>query len=218
MRDEVPARGRSTRATTGLLVLAWVLLCGAVLGVGWLLVHPLAASVGGVDDDLALWLAGHRTSALDGLAAVGQVPGNTISGQIVLLVIAVGFSWWQRSWVPAIFVVVVDAGQLGIYLAATQLVPRQRPPVRILDPGLVPDHSFPSGHVATSVAICGSLVLLTWTYRRTARWWTSPLLLVPLCVATARLYQGAHHLSDVLTSLVFATLWLGVVAALLLRD
>ena len=33
------------------------------------------------------------------------------------------------------------------------LITRDRPPVEILDPGLVPDHSFPSGHVATSVVV-----------------------------------------------------------------
>jgi undecaprenyl-diphosphatase len=42
------------------------------------------------------------------------------------------------------------------------------------------------------------------------------LLLAPLVVAPSRLYQGAHHPTDVITSLVFATAWLLVVARVLL--
>ena len=71
--------------------------------------------------------------------------------------------------------------------------------------------------MGTAIALYGGIVVLTWTYARVARWWVTPLLLVPLVVAVARLYQGAHHLSDVLISLVFASAWLCTVAALLLR-
>ena len=33
----------------------------------------------------------------------------------------------------------------------------------------------------------------------------------------ARLYQGAHHLTDVLTSLIYASVWLAVLFVLVLR-
>jgi undecaprenyl-diphosphatase len=210
-----PAGERSRRIGLVLLVV-WALLCGTVLTIGWLLVHPLAGSVGTADDELALGLAAHRTPTLTDLAHLGQIPGNTVSGQVALAVMALGFSWWRRSIVPAVFVAVLDAGLLGIYLVATAVVPRQRPPVKVLDPGLVPDHSFPSGHVATSIAICGGIVVLTWVYRRTARWWVMPLVALPACVGVSRLYEGAHHLSDVLTSLLFATAWLAAVTRLVL--
>lgn len=154
---------------------------------------------------------------LSDLATVAAFVGSTLTGQVALVMVAVGFSLWQRSVLPALFVALVEAGLLGIYLVATHLVPRPRPPVKILDTGLVHDHSFPSGHVATATAIYGSIVVLTWTYRRAARWWTTALLVLPLCVLSARLYQGAHHLTDVLTSLVYATLWLSTVTILLLR-
>ena len=42
------------------------------------------------------------------------------------------------------------------------------------------------------------------------------LLLVPLVVVPSRLYQGAHHPTDVLTSVVFASIWVAVVARVLL--
>ena len=39
---------------------------------------------------------------------------------------------------------------------------------------------------------------------------------MPLVVAPSRLYQGAHHPTDVFTSLVFAPIWVAVVARTLL--
>ena len=71
----------------------------------------------------------------------------------------------------------------------------------------MPDHSFPSGHTLFAVGMYGALVVLLWHRQR----WASCLLaLLPLVVAVSRLYQGAHHLTDVSTSLVAATAWLVV--------
>jgi undecaprenyl-diphosphatase len=214
--DRSSAVTRSKPQTVGLLVLAWLVLCGAAVGIGWLLTHPLTGSVGAADDDLAVWVAARRTPTLNDLADVGTLIGNTRLGQVALVAIALGFSLWQRSLLPAVFVGFVEAGLLSIYLVATDLVPRQRPPVEILDPGLVPDHSFPSGHVLTASALVGSIVVLTWASAPAARRWVTPLLLLPLCTVVARVYQGAHHLSDVLTSLVLAPVWIGTVAVVLL--
>lgn len=207
--------GRSWPATLGLTVASWTVLCAFVVSVGWLITHPLTGSVGRVDDELARWVAAQRTPALDGAAFAGQLVGDTLMGQIGLVLIAVGFSLWRRTVVPAVFVGLVEAGLLGIYLVAGNLVPRDRPPIKVLDPGLDPSHSFPSGHVATTTAIYGTLVVLTWTYWRMHRW-LAVLLLLPLVAAAARLYQGAHHLSDVATSLVYAPLWLATVTFLVL--
>ncbi len=56
-----------------------------------------------------------------------------------------------------------------------------------------------------------------WAYTRAARRWAIPLLLlIPLACLLSRLYQGAHHLSDVLTSMVYACLWIAAVASLVL--
>jgi undecaprenyl-diphosphatase len=206
----------STRRTAGVLAGTWLLLCAAVVGVGRLLTGPLASSVGRADDDLARWFADRRTPTLDTVAEVGTFLGDTLAGIIVLLLLGVAFSRWRRTWLPLVFVTVGYAGLMGVYLAATHLVPRDRPPVEILDKGLVPDHSFPSGHTMTSTAVVWTVVLLLTTYTRVPRA-LLVLGLVPVFTLTARMYQGAHHLSDVLTALAFAVVWLTAVTAVLFR-
>ena len=74
-------------------------------------------------------------------------------GAAVLAVAAWSVAVWRRTWLPVLFVVLVEAGLGWIYWFGTHLDPRQRPPVRVLDQGLVPDHSFPSGHIGTAMAI-----------------------------------------------------------------
>jgi membrane-associated phospholipid phosphatase len=125
----------------------------------------------------------------------------------------------QRSWRPLVLVVIVELGLGAFYLAGTELIPRDRPPVKLLDAGLDPDASYPSGHVATTLACWAGVVVFVWTYYRAARWLALPLLLLPLGTLLSRLYLGAHHLTDALTSVVYASVWLLVVAAVLLpRD
>lgn len=198
------------------LALVWILVVLGVLGVGWLLTGPLVSVVGPWDDGVARWLEDHRTADLDTAAAAGSAIADTIVGVAIAVVVGLAGSWWQRSWRPFVYFAVLVAGYLALYLVVTHFVPRDRPPVEILDPGLVPDHSFPSGHVATSIVVYGGIVL--WVAAVAPRWrrWVWPLLLAPLVVAPSRLYQGAHHPTDVMTSLVSATIWVLAVAHVLL--
>jgi undecaprenyl-diphosphatase len=87
--------------------------------------------------------------------------------------------------------------------------------VRILDPGLVPNDSYPSGHVGTAIAVYGGTALLVWWFAPRTRPWIWLLALVPVIVALSRLYEGAHHVTDVLTSMCYATAWLAVATAVL---
>jgi undecaprenyl-diphosphatase len=207
---------RRKRDDARTLALVWVAVTLGVLAVGWLLTHPLESRVDPWDDDVVVWFADHRTSGLDLAADIGSKIADTVVGLAVAAVIAVVVSRRLRTWRPAAYSGVLVAGTLALYLVVTALVPRDRPPVRILDPGLVPDHSFPSGHVATSIIVyCGTALLIA-AYRPEWRRWSWPLFLVPFVVAPSRLYQGAHHPTDVLTSFVFASIWLAVVARVLL--
>ena len=192
------------------------MVAALVVGWGWLLTQQLEGSVGEVDDDLARWLADERTPSLTDAAEVAAYVGETIVGAAVLVLLAVVVAAWRRTWLPLVFVGLVEAGLGGIYWLGTHLDPRDRPPVKILDAGLVPDHSFPSGHTGTAMAVFLGVTFLVWTYTRIARGWTLLLALVPLACLSARLYQGAHHLTDVLTSVVYAAVWVTVAARLVL--
>jgi membrane-associated phospholipid phosphatase len=196
---------------------AWAVILAVVLTVGWLITHALASDVEPWDDDVARWFAAQRTGDLTTAADAATFLGDTPVGLALAVVAAGALSLWQRSGRPAAFFAVLVVGVGGIYGLATLLVSRQRPPVRILDPGLVPDHSYPSGHVATAITVYGGTALLVWWLAPRARRWVWVLALVPVLVALSRLYEGAHHVTDVLASVCFATAWLAVVFTVLYR-
>ncbi|MCW2766803.1 MAG: phosphoesterase, PA-phosphatase related protein [Nocardioides sp.] len=214
LRLGTPRRGA---VVVGVAVLVtWAVILGLVVGFGWLITHPWQHAVDSFDNPISRWFAGERTSALNEPAEVGTFLGETIVGMSVAVVAALAFSLWQRSLVPVVFFALLTAGVGGFYFVATQVAPRPRPPVRILDAGLVADHSYPSGHVGTATAVYGGIVVLTWAFARGARRWVWVLLAVPAVVLIARLYQGAHHATDVLASVVYTAVWLFVLGRLLL--
>ena len=210
---EITPRARSAARR---LTVAWVVLLLAVLAVGWLLTHPLESTVDPWDDDVVQAIADRRTPTGELLAAWGSHVADTIVGVIVAVVVALVLWRVQGTRLPLVYFTVSLGAMLLLYVIVTALITRDRPPVEVLDPGLVPDHSFPSGHVATSIVVYWALALyLLRTVRGSTRWaWI--LFLAPVVVAPSRLYEGAHHPTDVLTSLVVAPLWVAVVAKVLL--
>ncbi|MDQ3096395.1 MAG: phosphatase PAP2 family protein [Actinomycetota bacterium] len=220
--DTTPARSelaahRSWLARGGILVLAWATLLGLVVGLGQLLTGPLKGSVSSTDKELARWFVSERTSSLNQVAESFSLLGDTTTVLVVVPTIALVVAAWRRSIRPALFVVLATTGVSGMYILSADAVLRPRPAVKILDQGLDPLHSFPSGHVGAATALVGVVVVLVWTYAQAVRWWVTPLLLpLPLLVVVSRMYEGAHHLSDVLTSVVFASTWVTVTAVTLL--
>ena len=161
------------------------------------------------DDDVVLWFADHRTSGLDLAADLGSKVADTIVGLAVALVLAVWVSRKVGSWRPAVYYAVLVGPTLALYLVVTALVPRDRPPVKILDPGLVPDHSFPSGHVILVAAVtCVVVDVLPPT-------WAWALFAVPLLVMLGRVYVGAHNPLDVTAGLGAGLVVGGVLAVVL---
>ncbi|MGI8521828.1 MAG: phosphatase PAP2 family protein [Nocardioides sp.] len=203
------------RAAAWLVGLLLVVIA-VVLGVGWLLTHPLADSLGGQENDFSRWVARHRTSTLNSVSDAGTFLGQTLIGLVVLGVAGLVVAVWQRSFRPLVFVA-VGYGALGvIYFLGTTLDPRRRPPVKILQTGLDPNASFPSGHTATATAIALGVILLARAYAG-AHWrWSLVLLVLPVLTLLSRLYAGAHHVTDVLTAMVYAGFWLVASARLLL--
>ena len=200
------------------LAASWAVLVLAVLAVGWLITGPLEQGVDPWDDSVERSIAAERTADLDVAAAIGSGIADTIVGVGLAVVVAGIVAWRMRSWRPVVYFSVLVGGYLALYVIVTHLVTRDRPPVKILDPGLIPDHSFPSGHVATSIVVYGGIALWVAAVAPGWRRWVWPLFLAPFVVAPSRLYQGAHHPTDVLTSFVFASIWLVVVSRFLLPE
>lgn len=198
------------------LAAAYAAILVALVAVGWLLTHPWEQAVDPRDDAVILWLRERRTAELDLLAAWGSHLTDTWVGVVLAAVVAAVVSLWRRSWLPAVYLTVLMAGHHSMYVVTTALVPRDRPPVQVLDPGLAPDHSFPSGHTGTAVVLYVGTALLLIRIAPSLRRWVWPLLLVPVIVVASRLYQGAHHPTDVLATLVYAGAWLAVVTRVLL--
>jgi undecaprenyl-diphosphatase len=213
LATETPA---PPRRAAPMLVGAWVAIAAAVVGVGLLLTHPLKHSVGDPENDLARWFEDRRTSTLTTTAHVFTTPGDTIV-VLALAALLAGGLLAMRQWRSALFVVFAVGGVYAIYVLGFTLAHRDRPPVKILDPGLVPNHSFPSGHVAAATVLWGALVVLARAYLPgVARWLVPVLVVIPPLVLVSRLYLGAHHLSDTLVGMLFGLAWL-VVLTLTLR-
>ena len=100
----------------------------------------------------------------------------------------------------------------GSYRATTLIVERDRPPVHRLE-GLDPTASFPSGHIAATVALYGGLLLLlaSWVGRRSFSALAIALTIaLALFVGWARMYRGMHHLTDSAAGVIMGLLALGI--------
>jgi undecaprenyl-diphosphatase len=206
-----PARrhGRASRAAAGVVV-AWVLIIGALTGIGKLIMitHNGNGNLLG-DHTIPHWLAAHRTPALTHWSEIFSTLGATQDILIVSVATCVVFVAVTRHWRPAVFLAVVMFGELGAFLTIAAVVKRPRPDVPHLDSRL-PTSAFPSGHEAATACLYIAIAILVIGHAR--GWWRYlfliPAVVMPVMVALSRMYRGEHHPTDILASLLFAALWL----------
>jgi undecaprenyl-diphosphatase len=205
LRDGVPS---------ALFLLGWaVVLLAVLVGTGWLLsrvVHD--DSIGRADSSLSRWLADRRGEELNDVTAVTSGVGGTLTVTVlaVLAVAAAALVW--RRWREPMLVAVAVAGEVGIFLVVTMLVDRERPPVGHLDEA-PPTSSFPSGHTAATVALWGALAVLASARARSAvvrGLFLTLAVVLPVLVASSRLYRGMHFMTDVLGGFLLGGAWLWV--------
>jgi membrane-associated phospholipid phosphatase len=213
---EAALAARWRRLRDGVPPALFLLACAAVLaaalvGVGWVLskvVHD--DGIGRADAGISRWLAGERSQDLNDVTLYTSETGGTLTITVLaVLTVAVAAFVWRR-WREPMLVAVAVAGEVGIFLLVTLLVDRDRPPVRHLDEA-PPTSSFPSGHTAATIALWGALAVLASERARSALvrgLFLTLAVVLPLLVASSRLYRGMHFPSDVLGGMALGGLWL----------
>lgn len=192
------------------LVVTWVLLLGVLLSAGWLVTVVLpGTAVDRVGIGTVRWLAQNRTPAWTSVANVAGALGSTRLMLALCFVAAVLLPAVTRQWRPVLFLAVVMAGELTLFLTTATIISRPRPPVEQLGFPLNTS-SFPSGHTSAAISFYGGLAVLA--LARSRSWWRWPVLaaapVIAVAVAWSRLYYGVHYPSDVLGSVLLAVPWL----------
>ena len=195
------------------------LAIGTVVVLLGLLVTRLLDGTGAEQADAAAgrWFAANRTPTGITLTQFGTLFGETLTIVALTAATAGVFRVVYRRWRESVLLVFCVVAQALVFMITTMLIDRERPPVSQLDES-PPTSSFPSGHTAAATAFyCGTALVIAWHTRRV---WLKALVgvlgfLIPVLVATCRMYRGMHYPSDTATSLLLG-LSLLTVALLLL--
>ena len=183
-----------------------VLLAVLMIGLGFFVTKVLLSSEAIADADawLPRWFNDHRTTFLNDASYYASM----ISDRPVLIplvgIVVLSLALRKRWRLGSYFLQAILAEVLT-YGLVTRFIERRRPePVEQLDTfNLL--HSFPSGHVAASVAVYGSLGLLLAAHFKDIRAriviWTVAVGFT-LVVATSRVYRGEHHPIDVVGGVI----------------
>jgi undecaprenyl-diphosphatase len=194
----LPPAGRLAKVLSLQVLLPVAVWLVVLCSVGYLLGHQLKDAVSW-EDGVNQWFADHRTAAWNDITLVVSHLGNTST--IIIGMLVSSFIIWRLSGrlrEPVALIVGV-ACQALVFLLTTLAIDRERPDVPKLDES-PPTSSFPSGHTGASSALYFGLAIICAT--QFERRWIRVVLgvgfaLIPFAVATARLYRGMHHPSDV---------------------
>jgi membrane-associated phospholipid phosphatase len=168
-------------------------------GVGWLLTRTLKNSwIVHMDQSISEWFARQRTPRLNSWSFVGSMFSDTVVKIVVTAIIAVVMLIVWKRWLEPLMVVVALILEALCFITITTLVGRPRPDVPHLDTSPV-GSSYPSGHMAAAVAYSAIVVVIFWHTRR--RWIRAVAVvlavIIPVCVALARMYRGMHFFTDI---------------------
>ena len=184
-----------------------MLLASLLSLVSFLLVALLKSSFTTVDAKVNLWATSIQTSSFTAIAKIVAYIFDTTALLAISLLIAV-YLFYKNYRINSVLLLGAMGGDAAIVAITKTLVHSARP----LN-GLMHDagSSFPSGHTAGSIVLCGLLTYFGWQY------WKSPkakALSGALFVATTfvvgfdRVYLNVHWFSDVLGGCLLGIFWL----------
>lgn len=189
-------------------------LTATTIGLGLLIIGPLAASAGGFDLDVVRHLAANRTPFVNQVTGIGGVLGGSVVVSVLWAAAVVLAAWRTRQWTVPAFLVFAIGGEKLTYLFASMVVGRPRPAVESLG-HVYATSSFPSGHVGAAITLYGGIaVAVSWygTGGAPRRWLrvgaAVAVAATAVLVAFSRLYRGHHFPTDVLWGAVLGVVWL----------
>ncbi len=183
-------------------VLPAVAIFLAIVGFGLLLKGPLLG-LDKAEDGVSTWFEDQRTATYNTITNFMSMVGNT-EYVIAVGVIVCAIVWWRtKEWWFAVVPLIAISLQATVFVIAAAVVSRDRPPVERLDP-TPPTSSYPSGHVGASTALYVSFALMATRISNVVvrRVVITLCILAPLLVSFARLYRGAHHISDIVVGIL----------------
>jgi membrane-associated phospholipid phosphatase len=193
------------RAQWELLGWVWLAVTPVVIALGLLIVHVLEdGAFGRADVRVSEWFRDQRTPRLEDMAQIGAGLSDTLTVIPVCAVLTLGFVLAWRRWNEPVMVVLAVIFEKAVFLPATVLAGRDRPPVGQLD-GNPPSSSYFSGHTAAAVALYfGLFVVITWHTRSRAVRTIAAVLATAFVAAVglSRMLLGMHYLSDVTVGIV----------------
>lgn len=174
-----------------------------LIALGWLITRTLKTSrIVRWDKSVIRYFADHRTPSQTHLSAfwsrTADAPSIIAIAVLAGIVLAIGRNWRQVIWLAAIV-----PAELVFFLSVSYAVGRTRPDVVHL--GSVPSTgSFPSGHVAVTIVLYGTIALIAASHVHSGvlsrliaflSWgWT---FIAAASVGWARMSRGMHHPLDI---------------------
>jgi undecaprenyl-diphosphatase len=196
------------------LLAGYALLVTAMVCLGLVLIH-VVLPIGGLaeaDADLSEWLADNRSPGQEDASWVGS---TLAGGHVIPAVIGLCLAFFliTRRWLLAAFVLFAVALESATYRATSMIIDRDRPDVERLEQLPVHD-SYPSGHVAASIALYGGLLLLLASKIRRTTFRVAALVVgiaIPLFVGWSRMYRGMHYVTDAGAGVLMGLAALGII-------
>src|SRR5215204_6200897 len=115
-----------------LWTVALVVMTALVAGLGLLVVHELGG-VRAFDDDVARWLARHRTDTWDHVTFVGSFIADADVKIPATVVLCGLFLWRWRRWTEAALLAGALMLEASVFVLSSFAVDRPRPPIAHLD-------------------------------------------------------------------------------------